>query len=375
MPRIVIKEQDSDRVLEVAAADALIGRDPACALFIDGPNSKVVSGRHARIFFQDGAWWIEDTSRNGTIVDDERLQPRQRHGLKAGQVIGLGESGPRYRVVSLESRQVPETVMELPDINAPAKPTTAPRKSAGGAPPPPPPAPAPRSDAQTAALRRSEMLRAGLNIEEATEPMSPSPDWLVDIALRATNTNQRYEVKAQVVKIGRSPECHIQIPPELGASVSRIHAEVAIHEAGVTIRDAGSRNGTFVNGKRLEGMHHAQKGDLLMLGSGGPTLSIEDLHIVKAPKGAAESTNQQPGSGGGGGRGQGLAANSSFREPPTVPSDRGHPPSGGSKGHSPLVRNVMEDVPEDSARRARLLIWVGVGLLVVASAVMLRLAR
>jgi pSer/pThr/pTyr-binding forkhead associated (FHA) protein len=374
MPRIVIKEQDSDRVLEVAAADAFIGRDPACALFIEGPNSKVVSGRHARIFFQDGAWWIEDTSRNGTIVDDERLQPRQRHGLKTGQLIGLGESGPRYRVMSLESRQVAETVMELPDVNEPAKPTTAPRRSAAGAQPPASAAAAGAggaggSDLQTAALRRSEMLRAGLNVEEATEPMSPSPDWMVNVVLRATNTNQRYEVKADVVKIGRSPDCHVQIPPELGASVSRCHAEIAIHDAGVTIRDAGSRNGTFVNGKRLEGTHHAQKGDLIMLGSGGPTLTIEDLHIVKGPKGA--SSAKEPAAGG---RGAGVAQ-TSFREPPTAPSDRGNGPSSGPRGHSPLVRNVLDDVPEESARRVRLLIWVGVGLLVVASAVMLRLAR
>src|SRR4029077_20617078 len=97
-------------------------------------KSKVVSSRHARIYFQDNGWWIEDTSRNGTILDSERLQVGQRHAIRVGQTIGLGESGPRYRIAALESKQVAATVMELPDLNAPAakpvvEPSTAPRQS------------------------------------------------------------------------------------------------------------------------------------------------------------------------------------------------------------------------------------------------------
>ena len=90
MPRIVLKELETDRSLAVAEPEALIGRDPACGFFIEGPKSKVVSGRHARIFFQDNEWWIQDMSRNGTVLDDERLQAGQRHALRTGQVIGLG---------------------------------------------------------------------------------------------------------------------------------------------------------------------------------------------------------------------------------------------------------------------------------------------
>ena len=93
MPRIVLKELESDKTLSVTDIEATVGRDPASGFVIEGPNSKVVSARHARIFFQDNSWWIEDTSRNGTILDDERLQQGVRHALKVGQLIGLGESG------------------------------------------------------------------------------------------------------------------------------------------------------------------------------------------------------------------------------------------------------------------------------------------
>jgi pSer/pThr/pTyr-binding forkhead associated (FHA) protein len=103
----------------------------------------------------------------------------------------------------------------------------------------------------------------------------------VHVVLRAANTNIRFDVRSLSVRIGRSPECDVQVPPELGASVSRTHAQISIHEGGVVVRDAGSRNGTFVNNVRLVAPHPATRGDQIMLGSGGPTFTIEELHIVK----------------------------------------------------------------------------------------------
>jgi pSer/pThr/pTyr-binding forkhead associated (FHA) protein len=282
MPRIVLKDIETEKTQAVSELEAIIGRDPANGIVIDGPKSKVVSGRHARIFFQDSSWWIEDTSRNGTILDDERLQAGQRHAIKVGQVLGLGESGPRLRVAALESRKMAETMAEMPD---PKRPITAPRKIVSAPTTAKPAMPAERDyPDNTKAVRHSEAARAGVRFEEPTEPMSPSPDWLVQLVLRATNTNQRFDVTAKVVKIGRSPECNVQVPPELGASVSRAHAEITISDGGVVLRDTNSRNGTFLNGKRVAAEQPAAKSDLIMLGSGGPTFSIEDLHIVKGPE-------------------------------------------------------------------------------------------
>lgn len=50
--------------------------------------------------------------------------------------------------------------------------------------------------------------------------------------------------------IGRHLECEIVI---LTSSVSREHAALALGEAGWTLRDLGSRNGTFVDDVRIEG--------------------------------------------------------------------------------------------------------------------------
>lgn len=333
MPRIVLKASDSEKTIEALAGEATIGRDPACLLFIDGPNSKVVSARHARIFWQDNSWWIEDTSRNGTIVDEERLQPGQRHALKEGQLIGLGESGPRYRVATLESRQVAQTMVEAPGSAAAAANatgSTAPRRAAAAESPlPTTPAPTNAAEVRTAALRKSEAMRAGVKVEESTEPMSPSPDWMVHVVLRATNTNQHYEIRSHAVKLGRSPECNVQIPPELGASVSRVHADILVTDGGVTLRDAGSRNGTFLNGRRVDAPHLVARNDLIMLGAGGPTFSIEDLHIVKgeaspAPGGSEDRGEPTPKSArplAGLAPSPALARHTSYRnEPPTAPA-------------------------------------------------------
>jgi pSer/pThr/pTyr-binding forkhead associated (FHA) protein/S1-C subfamily serine protease len=387
MPRIVIKELDSEKSLSVSDVEATLGRDPACGFVIEGPNSKVVSGRHARIFFQDSGWWIEDTSRNGTILDEERLQPGQRHALRVGQLIGLGESGPRYRVVQLESRNIADTLMEMPDLDAPAssKPsapsTTAPRQAATPLRPPASAAP----------------LRDGPNAPESTDPLTPSPDWLVHVLLRATNTNQLFDVRAATVKVGRSPDCNVQVPPEQGASVSRVHVEIRIAEGGVVVRDAASRNGTFLNGRHLDGPHPAMKGDLIMLGSGGPTFAIEDLHIVKAAtassSGQTESTPVEAKQIRDAAAGMQTPETASpRRELPTEPmplSGHREPPKPRETGkpmgpmarlarrslagaeRTPLFKDVLEDMPTKSAKRVRIIVWVSVAAIILIAGMLL----
>lgn len=284
MARIALKELGSERSLAVEQLEALIGRDPACGFVIEGPKSKVVSGRHARIFYQDSTWWIQDMSRNGTILDDERLQSGQRHALRQGQVIGLGESGPRLRVTTLETRNISDTMLE-PAAIAASPHTTAPRPRPMGSGVPT----GVNVDDGAAAMRKSEAMRAGLKFEEPTEPARLSGAWHLIVTLRATHSDQRFDAKATVVRIGRSPECGIRIPPEQGASVSRVHAEIAVGDTGVVVRDAGSRNGTFLNGVRIEASHALVTGDKLTLGTGGPTLQVDEMHIVKGegPQSAA----------------------------------------------------------------------------------------
>lgn len=382
MARIVLKDIETEQPFSVQDLEGIIGRDPACAFVIEGPKSKVVSGRHARVFFQDAAWWIEDTSRNGTILDDERLQNGQRHALRVGQIIGLGESGPRLRVAVLESRKVAETLMEMPGGTAATSVvSTAPRSKRS------PEAAEPNYPDNTTALPTPDSPKTPPRFEEPTEPMSPAPDWQVQITLKLGTTNQRFEATSRVVRIGRSPENDVQIPPELGASVSRRHSEVAIEGGGVVLRDAGSRNGTYLNGQRIDEATPIAKGDQVMLGSGGPTLEVEDLHIVRGKEPVSSS------SGGGPGREPAKTARrDGFVEPRTDPapipdksdkSDKGSkraaPPldhrSFGGIGKTAFFKDVLEDISDKSARRVRLVVWASVVTTVLIAVALLAVTQ
>jgi pSer/pThr/pTyr-binding forkhead associated (FHA) protein len=63
--------------------------------------------------------------------------------------------------------------------------------------------------------------------------------------------------------LGRSPECLIILPSE---RVSREHAVVRQIHTGLEIEDLGSRNGTWVNGARINGKTVLEPGDQVTLG-------------------------------------------------------------------------------------------------------------
>lgn len=48
--------------------------------------------------------------------------------------------------------------------------------------------------------------------------------------------------------IGRKPDCELRIPT---GDVSRQHCEIEVEGDELTVRDLGSSNGTYVNGKRI----------------------------------------------------------------------------------------------------------------------------
>ena len=64
------------------------------------------------------------------------------------------------------------------------------------------------------------------------------------------------------VVIGRSPDCDVVLASD---SVSRQHAELVAHGDNWSVRDLGSRNGTGVNGVRVNGERPLQPGDVLQI--------------------------------------------------------------------------------------------------------------
>lgn len=68
--------------------------------------------------------------------------------------------------------------------------------------------------------------------------------------LSGATAGHQYALTADPIRMGRHPSCEVVIDLN---SVSRFHAQLVKEADGYAIEDLKSRNGTFVNGKRIDG--------------------------------------------------------------------------------------------------------------------------
>lgn len=97
--------------------------------------------------------------------------------------------------------------------------------------------------------------------------------------LKGSNVGKEVRVPGPQCLIGRSEECHIR--PQSDA-VSRRHSVIIIGENDVVIRDLNSRNGTVVNGDKIEGEVVLIHGDVIKIGP--LEFGIEIEQTVGKPK-------------------------------------------------------------------------------------------
>ena len=70
-------------------ARCVLGRSSACTLRVDDPR---VSGEHARISWQGDRWEVRDFgSRNGTFLNEKRIEPSTSVVLAAADRVALGD--------------------------------------------------------------------------------------------------------------------------------------------------------------------------------------------------------------------------------------------------------------------------------------------
>ncbi|HZD79339.1 MAG TPA: FHA domain-containing protein [Actinomycetota bacterium] len=91
---LVVHAPDGDKLGSFRLSEPLtVGRDPGCDVPLE---DTYVSQEHARLYRQDGTWYVEDLgSTNGTYLNDRRVAaPSTVH---AGDVVRVGKTVLEFR--------------------------------------------------------------------------------------------------------------------------------------------------------------------------------------------------------------------------------------------------------------------------------------
>lgn len=94
------------------------------------------------------------------------------------------------------------------------------------------------------------------------------------VATKGPLEGARFPVGDDGVTLGRDPDCVVVLDDP---NVSRFHARLVFHNAAIWVQDAGSRNGVFLNGKRVVRHKQFGPGDALTVGEHAFTLELDAI--------------------------------------------------------------------------------------------------
>lgn len=83
------------------------------------------------------------------------------------------------------------------------------------------------------------------------------------VMFREDGSKRVFPLSQGTTAIGRKDDCGIRIPL---AVISRRHAEIAVDDDGVVLKNLGASNGTFLNNRRIEGEEDLEPGDQIIIG-------------------------------------------------------------------------------------------------------------
>jgi ABC-type multidrug transport system ATPase subunit/predicted component of type VI protein secretion system len=267
-----------------AGNDVVVGRDLRADVRIAHP---LVSRQHLVLRFDQGRWVaIDNGSLNGTFVDG---RPVSAVEIEDGQQINLaGPDGPRlmFEVGRHQGRAGTPPPTSVPADPNSSRTSHVPKNSTRQVPPQGAPAgrpaypPRPHSTypgvpstydrgpghlgGGSAAWQpnSAQALESATSIMPVAAPPS-SEDNLATSMLKILWPGRSAEAPPGSVKIGRARDNDIVIPDVLA---SRHHATLVRLPGGTEIRDAGSINGTFVNGARVD-TAPLRDGDVVTIGN------------------------------------------------------------------------------------------------------------
>ena len=227
-----------------------IGRRPELEVVLVDP---LVSGAHAEIRLVEGAHVVADTeSRNGTFVNERRVA--EPVALADGDTIRVGTT--RLVFARTPGAEGAETL-------APVTPVAA------------------------GAAVSGLFLRP-----EALEDLEPAG---AELSGALEGVGRRFELAGTSASIGRDPQAEACIEDP---AVSFVHAQVTAYGDGRYLRDLGSRNGTWVNGRLVTTPHRLRDGDVVHVGDTDLTFRAEAATGDDAPPAFGSAPPPGPGPAG-----------------------------------------------------------------------------
>jgi S1-C subfamily serine protease len=100
--------------------------------------------------------------------------------------------------------------------------------------------------------------------------------------LSGSRAGQTDVLSQSPITVGRHPQCELRFDAEKDLDVSTRHASVNRVGDLWVIRDLGSTNGTFVNGKQLTQDHVLVTGDVIRFGPNGPQVEFTAIGDARA---------------------------------------------------------------------------------------------
>lgn len=234
--RIVVRTTGGREEYALASATVTLGRSTCNDVVIPDPR---ISRTHARLECDDrGCVLVDLGSANGTMVNGARVE---RAALADGDTIAIGDTVLRFEAAPAEPPPDVTLLNSAADVDATLAAATLPIR-----------------------LNDSEVPRLAVRTRDGTREVRLDRDGLA---------------------IGRDPSSDVWLDDPL---VSRHHARIERKAGSLVLRDAGSRNGTWVGSHRIdETVLHP--GLTVRIGGARlvykPGFGPDDLTLVEAPVG------------------------------------------------------------------------------------------
>ena len=108
--------------------------------------------------------------------------------------------------------------------------------------------------------------------------------------VEGSKTGQVESFDRDIIRIGRQSDNDLTFDPQRDASVSGYHAEISREGESYFVRDLQSRNGTFLNSRKIDSSVQLEDGDLLQFSARGPKV----VFTTRDPSFPTQSAFKEP---------------------------------------------------------------------------------